>query len=366
MKEDIEIYGPEWIILEFIAKGDEKEKILDILKNYDVCWGELLEQSISHKIISQFAYIMLQDELCNFIPPYINQFLKITLDLNRHKNKILKEQAKKITEAFEKNNIEYVATKGIVLNNVLYKNEDYRYLSDIDFMVKPEYKEVVQNIMKDIDYVIGRGDWKRNCIRELTREEYLTEVYAKEKMPEFVIEIGDDITTYVAAGFVTDFTWDKCEYKVDINEAFKCNYYEKIGIGDTTVKSLSIPYHYIYIILHLYKHAWVNHLSKKRNDVNLTRFGDIYRYWNKNKEILKKELPDIIKKHDIYVPILWTIKNTDIIFNSDIENQLGLDYKEFNEELLNSTSDSKGKIIKLRGNIRERLKSKNRLDLIIK
>ena len=50
MKEDIEIYGPEWIILELIAKGNEKEKILDILKNYEVCWGELLEQSISHKM----------------------------------------------------------------------------------------------------------------------------------------------------------------------------------------------------------------------------------------------------------------------------------------------------------------------------
>ena len=66
------------------------------------------------------------------------------------------------------------------------------------------------------------------------------------------------------------------------------------------------------------------------------------------------------------MPILWTIKNTDIIFNSNIENQLGLDYKKFNEELLNSTSDSRGKITKLRGNIRKRLKSKNRLDLIIK
>ena len=102
MKEDIAIYGPEWIILELIAKGDEKEKILDILKNYDVCWGELLEQSISHKIISQFAYIMLQDELCNYIPPYINQFLKITLDLNRHKNKILKEQGWKVIRLWGK------------------------------------------------------------------------------------------------------------------------------------------------------------------------------------------------------------------------------------------------------------------------
>ena len=364
-KKDIEIYGPEWIILELIAKGNEEEDILKILENCKISWGELLEQSISHKIVSSLAYTMLNDELCNFIPPYINQHLKLTLELNKYKNKLLKEQTKQIVEAFKKRNIEYVCTKGIILNNTLYENKDYRYLSDIDFMMKPKYRDVVQDTMKEIGFCTGRGDWKTNQIRELSREEYLREVYSKEKIPEYVIKTNKDIITFIAAGFVTDFVWEKCPYKVDIEEAFKYNYNENIGISNVNVNSLSISYHYVYIILHLFKHAWVNHLSEKRNDVNLTRFGDVYRYWNKYSHILKEELPEIIQRYNIYVPILWTLKNTDIIFKSNITDELNIEYADFNEELLNSTSNKNGSIIKLKGNIRDRLKSKERTKLII-
>ncbi len=286
--------------------------------------------------------------------------------LNIHKLSILNNKATELTKELVKNNIEYAATKGIILDNQLYQNKGYRYMSDIDFMVKPEDKSRVISVLKELNYNMGRIDWTKNKLRELTREEYLKRVFEPNKIPEYGIEIEDPIFKVINIGFVMTFTWKQCEYNdIPIDEAFKFNISRKIGIDNIEMNCLNDVYHYIYIILHLYKHTWAGYFSsqKKRSDVNLNRFVDVYRFWKENKDKLISELPQMIKKYDIEEPILWTLKNTDIIFNSNIIKEL--DYDNFIlKNSLNSTKDRKGTVINLKGNIVDRLYSKNRAELI--
>ena len=143
---------------------------------------------------------------------------------------------------------------------------------------------------------MGTVDWKNNNIKQLSREEHLIYMNTPDKLPEFVKKLNNEIIKYVSIGFVCSLTWNKCEYKVNIDNAFKNLRNIDIGLNGQKIPALDVVYHYVYIILHLYKHAWVEYLSRWNNDVNLVKFGDVYRYYQKYKNVIKDELPKIIKR----------------------------------------------------------------------
>lgn len=360
--DKIKKFGPEWIILENITKGDTN-LVKEILNEYNINWGELIEQAMSHKIFPMVAHFFISNDLFEFLPPFINQYFRLIWDVNAKKVKEIKKETILITRELLKENIPFVATKGVVLDNELYENEGYRFLSDADFIVKPQYKKKVMEKLNDLGLKVGTVDWKSNRIKELTREEYLIYLNTPDKLPEFVTEIDDEIIKYVSIGFVTSLTWNKCEYKVDIDDALDNIRMIDIGLNEEKIPALSITYHYIYIILHLYKHAWIEYLSKWNNDVNLAKFGDVYRYFYKYKEILIKELPNLITKHHIEEPIIWTLMHTDQIFECNIVETLGIDKNIISTEYLNSAGDKKGNIRHWKGNMEERLYSKDRKKL---
>lgn len=364
---DIKKYGPEWVILELITKGDiqKEEEITEILKHNKIDWGELIEQAMRHKIFPMLSWYFLQNNNFQYLPPFINQYFKVVYDVNKTKTSILKQEAIKITKELKKHSIPFVCTKGIVLDDQLYGNQGYRFLSDIDFIVQLEYKQEVINILEKIQYMPGTVDWKNNTIRKLTREEKLIYLNSSDKLPELVKPINNPIIGYASLGFVTSFSWAKCPYKIDIYKAFDNIEWITINETDETIPALSPVYHFLYIILHLYKHAWIEYLQRWDNDVNLVKFGDVYRFWNKYKPILQSNLSETIKQYDLEDPVLWTLFHTDSIFGSSIVNELGLK-KSIRKKYLNSAGDYKGTIRYWRGNMRERLKSKNRSELFIK
>lgn len=363
-KSDIKKYGVEWLILVNIVKGD-LDTVKDLALNNKINWGELIEQAMSHKIFPMVCYFFLYDEeLFNLIPPFINQYFKICYDINKTKTTIIKEQVHNIDHILKKKNIKYAATKGVILDKLLYDNKGYRFLSDADFMALPENKQEIGEALKEIGFDVGTVEWKTNEVRKMSREEYLRFLMAKDKIPEHVIEIKNDIIKYVSVGFVTSFTWSGCEYDVDVNNAFLNNV--EVPIDDTkeNISSLDITNHFIYIILHLYKHAMVEFLSRWNNDVNLVKFGDVYRYFNKYEDIILKELPKLMKKFNMEKPILWTLYHTDSIFGSNmIEKIKGDEFVKNNKEYLNSAKDEKGNTRYFKGTMMERLVSKNRKDL---
>ena len=56
-----------------------------------------------------------------------------------------------------------------------------------------ENKIVIGDALKEIGFDVGTVDWKMNEVRKMNREEYLRFLMAKDKIPEHVIEIKNDI-----------------------------------------------------------------------------------------------------------------------------------------------------------------------------
>lgn len=362
MQDIIEKYGPEWALLEVVAKKDSNfiAEATDIIDNYEIHWGELMEQAMSHKMFPMVCSCFMEDMLFEKLPPFINQYFTLNYQINVHKTQRIKVQTLRIVDAMRKEGIDIVCTKGIVLDVQLYEGKGYRFLSDVDFMAMPENKKEIDSIIQSLGFKVGTVDWRNNTIKKLDRSQYLMYLNTKDKLPEYVIEIDDPLIRYVSVGVVFSFTWEKCPYQIPVEEAFvKRGERPLCKSSELTVPVLDNAYHFIYIILHLYKHAWLEHLHKWRNDVNLVKFADVYHFWHANEAELRKTLPAVLKHHNIAEPIMWTLIHTDSIFDSHMAKELMVEC-ELTEEYLHSSGDKSGNTRNWKGSMRERLWSKKR------
>lgn len=365
----IKKYGPEWAILEEVAKNnnDSTNKILNILRDQQnaIDWGELIEQAMSHKMFPTLAYYFTNAKLYKFIPPFINQYFTLGYQINRSKTNEIKKEALRITKVMKHYDISVVCTKGIILEDQLYGGKGARFLSDVDFMSLPDNKSEINNTMLNLGYHVGTVDWRKNDIKPMSRVQYLMYISESSKLPEYVIRVKNKIIKYVSAGYVLSFTWNNCPYDISVKNALMHSTLHKIKIDgkEYQLPSLDNSYHFLYIILHLYKHAMVSHLSKKRNDVNLVKFMDVYNFWKKYNKELKQTLPQIISENHVEDPICWTLYHTDYLFGSTMLKDLKLSVPS--EEYLHSTLDEKGNKIFWKGDMRDRLFAKDRLKLLV-
>jgi len=64
--------GPEWTILELLARGiaddSERQLVCDLLVSKTINWGELLEQALRHKMLPLLAYHVISEGLRFDIP----------------------------------------------------------------------------------------------------------------------------------------------------------------------------------------------------------------------------------------------------------------------------------------------------------
>lgn len=368
IEEIVKKYNPEWAILELIAKNttDSEEQVLNILKNNVINWGELIEQAMSHKMFPVVCCFFRKEQLFAKVPPFINQYFALGYQVNQIKTREIKKQTKKIVELLHSKNISFACTKGIVLEGQLYGDLGARFLSDVDFIADPKCKPKINDLMLKMGFEVGTVDWRTNDIKKMSRQQYLMFLAEKTKLPEYVIHTNDEIIKYVSAGFVFSFTWDSCPYKVSMHDALSDITLRKLNIDNqsTLIPAMNNPYHFIYIILHLYKHAMVEHLSERRNDVNLVKFMDVYHFWENNKQDLMAKLPKIIKENNIENPIAWAAFHTDSLFGSEILKSLGLQTPD--ETYLYSALDKKGHPVRWKGDMRDRLFSKDRRKLFLK
>lgn len=347
-------YAKEWSFLEKISIGkDINVDLIDEKFN----WGELMEQAVRHKLLPILASKLLDEENFGKIPPFINHHLASVLKMNRHKTNILINEAKRINEKFKKREIKFAFTKGILLESLLYEEQGYRFLSDIDMMVVNEDKNKIMESFKELGYKVGHFDWRTNQFREMSRNEYLLSLTAKDHIPEHLYYTGDPLIPYVAAGCTMSFTWSGSGYEDPKAEAF--SQLEQYTVYGEQLQGMNHTYHFIYIALHLLKHAWLPSLLKWNNDVNIIKFADVARYWMKYNQILKKDLVIVTNQFHLYKPLVWVFAHTDRLFNIDIVSQLGFDH-HIDETFLHSGGDFKGNPRFWKGDMRERLNMKDR------
>lgn len=349
------IYGIEWVLLEKIVIDElEKQRVEEYLVKNHINWGKLLHFALRQKVAPTLAYYIIKNELIKYIPDYMRSYIRLIYDYNKRKTNLCRFEADRISKFLRENQIDFVSTKGIILESLLYGGEGYRNLSDIDFIIKPKDKEKVLNVLKVLGYTAGKYDYKEDCVMPYTREQYLRYVMTGNKLPNHFLTFEDNIVPYLAVGFDMSLTWTSFPYNVDIERCFKNTVLYKVPNSTYVLNSFDETYHFLYIILHLVKHAWSEYLNSTENDCNLSQFSDVIKYYRLYKDEIKSKFKETIEQEGVVEPVCWVLEHADRTFNTNMISELLLE-EQVSESWLQTTICKTGIKRKINGTMRDKL-----------
>jgi hypothetical protein len=362
-------------LLELLALGIDtynEEILIELIKSGSLHWGELLEQSIRHKILPLLAFSATNDKCADAVPFFVLQHLQTVLDLNRHKINILRREAVKLIKAFNEQNIRFVCTKGITLESTLYQGNGSRYLLDIDFMISPEFRHFVISAINKLGYQIGEFDWQTKTVRSNSRETMTIYNLNPDHLPHSILLTKDPVVPFVDIDFANSLTWTHSPFEIPIDVALSEIIFQPIPDNfDVLMPRFNSTYQFIFTILHLFREAWifreawVKSFLGWESDVTLSKFADVIRLWRAyEKELNTPEFIQLLEKYQIIDPILWVLEHTDRTFHTGIVPALGLEGR-VTEEWLHSAGGVGGKRVQWKGTMRERLHCKDRRQLFL-
>jgi hypothetical protein len=359
--------GTEWAILELLCLGltrtEDKTLFINLLEMENLHWGELLEQAIYHRVSPHLAYYITQAEFESYVHREIVWQLRLILDVNRRKTVLHRAEAVRIGQALQAKAIPYVNTKGIAFESMLYGGNYTRYFNDIDFLILPEYREEATSILHELGYEMGYYDWLKQCVMSHDRRELLIYKMSPDHVPPFAMGTDDDIIPGVKVDIANNLTWENSGYEIPLDKAFAKVIYQPVpGFSDFEMPCFVPVYQFIHTVMHLFREAWVERRwqDDSGKDVNLSKFGDVIRLWQKHSdEFLAPSFVETLKELGIIEPVLWVLEHLDRAFGLDSVAALGLvGYVEAN--WLYTAYNPRGELFRWRGSMRERLQSKRR------
>ena len=363
------VFGKEWALLELLTLGlysaNERKMFAELISDQDLDWQKLLQQAARHKLSSLLAFSVTHNYYSEVIPSEPNKQLETILFFNRHKINLYRRKAAEIIRALTKNKIKFVGTKGISLESTLYQGNGSRIMSDIDFMILPQDRKTVSQILANLGYQMGTFEQQTGKIRSHSREMMINYKLNPDHLPAHILLIDDVITPFIEVDIANSLTWTLCPFQIPVEIALENIVYQSIPeIKDVKLPSFAPQFQFIFTILHLFKEAWIElTLDMNGKDVALSKFSDVVRIWRTHQNKLQnEEFVKILEDFDLTQPVVWVLEHLDRTLQTNIVTSLGLKGR-VTEKWLSSAASSNRKARQWRGTMRERLVAQDRRQL---
>ncbi len=351
--------GSEWTILELLARGinddSERQATRDLLLSDTLDWGELLEQSIRHKMLPMLACHIVSADLRFDVPMSIYQHLESVLEWNRTQIEVFRRETVRVAQGLASREIPFVVTKGMTFESTLYDSLGTRHMNDIDFMVAPRDREAVLTVMEKLGFCPFFG-WAKDA-----RREEISSRLNRDHLPKLVRTIEQPGTRTVMIDIANSLTWTKSPFDVPVEEALLDPVEQPVpGMPGASLPCFRPVYQFLFTTLHLFREAWLQKFVDFGNDVGLMKFGDVIRLLDRNrKELTDGPLLRTIETHNVTHAVAWVLGRLDETFQTQTLQLLGLE-KYDDEELLAGQMQASGYVSAGGQSMRERLQSKTR------
>src|SRR5262249_45402614 len=248
--------GPEWAILELLARGvvadSERQMVRDLLLSDTLDWGELLEQALRHKMLPILSHHIISAGLRFDVPTTIYTHLESALEWNRWQIEIFRRETVRVADGLAVHSIHFVVTKGITFESTLYDNLGTRYMNDIDFMIAPEDRDAVMNVMQELGFR-PFFDWAKDA-----RREEISSRLNRDHLPKLAREIDEPGIRNINIDVANSLTWTKSPFEVPVEEALR----DRVGLPIPGMPGVNLPcfrpvYQFLFTVLHLFREAWL-------------------------------------------------------------------------------------------------------------
>ena len=351
--------GPEWTILELLTRSvvddSERQMVRDLLLTNTLDWGELLEQSLRHKMLPMLAHHIISAGLRFDVPTTIYMHLESALDWNRCQIEVFRRETVRVAQGLTDRRIRFVVTKGMTFESTLYDSLGSRYMNDIDFMIAPRDREAVMNVMQELGFR-PFFEWVK-----YSRREEISSRLNPDQLPKLAREIDQPGTRMINVDVANRLTWTKSPFDVPVEEALEDSVQQPVpGMPGVSIPCFLPKYQFLFTVLHLFREAWLQKFVDLGTDVGLMKFGDVIRLIDQNRnELTDGELLRTMETHSVTDAVAWVLRHLDETFQTSTLELLALE-KHGDEELLASQMQSSAYVSASGQPMRERLQSKAR------
>ena len=326
----LQCFSPEKRLLLLLSRRDIyrdiDEYINKIIKNENIDWDSFLGWAICERLAGVvYNNLKKNDEISNklLLP------LQMLNSANNERNRFQMREVEKISEKFEKNNINNVFLKGCILNIVLYR-EGERISNDTDIMVKSSDLKKIDEILTKMGYI--QGSIEDGTIRPATKKEKL---FARLNTYEIVPYIRKTDNPFMRF------------HEVDINIKLGNDDSEENAIrllkenmlikyGNSRVRTLKCEGFLLYLCIHLYRESIMPYKIVNGDDIIIYKYMDIHHFLiENNREINWSIFLDLGKIIDKMKAIYYTFSNVEILYPGTVSPDVMEKIKFKKEEILN-------------------------------
>ena len=308
--------GPEWTILELLARGivddSERQMVRDLLLSDTLDWGELLEQALRHKMLPMLAHHIISAGLRFDVPTSIYMHLESALEWNRWQIEVFRRETVRVAQGLAGRGIPFVVTKGMTFESTLYGGLGTRYMNDIDFMIAPRDREAVISAMQELGFR-PFFDWAKD-----PRREEISSRLNRDHLPKLAREIDQPGTRKINIDVANSLTWTKSPFDVPVEEALKDPAEQPVpGMPGVSLPCFRPVYQFLFTVLHLFREAWLQKFVDFGIDVGLMKFGDVIRLVDRNRnELTDGELLRTMETHNVTDAVAWVLRQMDETFHT--------------------------------------------------
>ena len=351
--------GPEWTTLELLARGivddSERQMVRDLLLADTLDWGELLEQSLRHKMLPMLAHHIISAGLRFDVPTTIYMHLESALEWNRYQIEVFRSETVRVAQGLADRGVRFVVTKGMTFESTLYGGLGTRLMNDIDFMIAPKDREAVLDVMQELGFRTF-FDWAKDA-----RREEISSRLNRDHLPKLAREIDQPGIRIINIDIANSLTWTKSPFDVPVEQALENRVKQPVpGMPGVNLPCFRPVHQFLFTVLHLFREAWLQKFVDFGTDVGLMKFGDVIRLIDRDRnELTDGELLRIMQTHRVADAVAWVLRRMDEIFQTRTLELLALE-KHGDEKLLSGQMQSSAYVSASSQPMRVRLQSKSR------
>ena len=351
--------GPEWTILELLARGvlddSERQMVRELVLTGTLDWGELLEQAVRHKMLPMLAHHIISAGLRFDVPTTIYMHLESALEWNRCQIDVFRRETIRVAQALASRKIPFVVTKGMTFESTLYGSLGTRHMNDIDFMIRPQDREVVMSALQELGFR-PFFDWAKDA-----RREEISSRLNRDHLPKLARKIDQPGTRIINIDVANSLTWAKSPFDVPVDKALENPVEQAVpGIPGASIPCFRPEYQFLFTVLHLFREAWLQKFVDFGTDVGLMKFGDVIRLIHRDHDKLTDgELLRIMQTHNVTHAVGWVLRHIDETFQTRTLELFALE-RYGDEKLLGGQMQSSAYVSASGQPMRERLQSKSR------
>lgn len=290
---------------------DEVNYMTELLSEAEMDWSWFLGAAIFHRVCG-VVYINLKSN--KMVPWRVKFFLQAAYEKMKRRTNLHQQEIKRISEIFEKNEVNYAFMKGAVLNTLCY-NEGERISGDTDIMVNVRDLEKCGYLLGEIGY--RQGKLENGRFKPATKKQIIfARLNTYETVPYIKMMEKDDLSYHMVDINFRLSNDDTVESALEMLEDTVL-----MENNGTRIRTMSIEKFLIFLCIHHYREATMVYKIISGGDFLLYKYMDIHMYVKKcniDWQLFVKFCKKIHRECEVY----HTLYYTELLYPNTIDKNI--------------------------------------------